>query len=448
VRGNHYRLAIFIGLAAASAGTWWLLGRWVAGTSERFYLLAPLWGVALCCRGRRRRVSLSRLRSGLWAVAGLGVLCAAYNLWLTATLDGGHSPAWGLRPAEILLAVYFVLAIGLLLLGVRAWLRPLLVYLVDLAGRAVLGHRRVASTSRYSRWLPDALLMLPVAPLLVGPFHIHRFKVPNPQWPAELAGRPFEDIRFQTSDGLSLCGWFIPGLHSSSRTLVMCHGMGTNRTAMLPYLAIGDALEANMLLFDFRGHGDSDGHTVSFGYRERLDVLAAVDYLRRCRPASAREIVGLGVSMGAVSLAGAAAEVQPPLGAVILDSGFASAAEMADSAFAWLPGPVRNLVAGPVLPLASLDAGCPLGEVRPEALVGRLRAPVLVIHARDDHLVCATHALRLYARAGEPRSLWIADTGDHGSAIEARADYLIRVARFVNASHRHAPGLQMARRKD
>jgi fermentation-respiration switch protein FrsA (DUF1100 family) len=107
---------------------------------------------------------------------------------------------------------------------------------------------------------------------------------------------------------------------------------------------------------------------------------------------------------------------------------------MADNVFAWIPCCVRPLVAGPVLSLACLDAGCPLTEVRPEALVGRVRAPVLVIHARADHLVSASHARRLYARAAEPRSLWITDTGDHGSAIEARADYLRHVVGFVTAS--------------
>jgi alpha/beta superfamily hydrolase len=52
-----------------------------------------------------------------------------------------------------------------------------------------------------------------------------------------------------------------------------------------------DALAANVLLFDFRSHGDSDGHTISLGRHERLDVLAAVHYLRAQRAEQARTVM-------------------------------------------------------------------------------------------------------------------------------------------------------------
>ena len=73
-----------------------------------------------------------------------------------------------------------------------------------------------------------------------------------------------------------------------------------------------NALAANVLLFDFRGHGDSDGHTISLGRHERLDVLAAVHYLRAQRAEQARTVMGLGISMGASALTHAAAEIEPP----------------------------------------------------------------------------------------------------------------------------------------
>ena len=50
----------------------------------------------------------------------------------------------------------------------------------------------------------------------------------------------------------------------------------------------------------------ADGHTVSLGYHETLDVHAAIAYLRTERPEQAREIMGLGVSMGAAPLVRAA----------------------------------------------------------------------------------------------------------------------------------------------
>src|SRR5262249_23127655 len=145
-------------------------------------------------------------------------------------------------------------------------------------------------------------------------------------------GRTFEPVAFVTADDFTLRGWFVPAAEGpSSRTLVICHGLGAHRSLFLPYPAVGGALQIDVLLFDFRGHGDSDGHTVGRGCDERLDVLAAVSYVRTERPGQAEEVLGLGISMGSSGLIYAAAEVDPPLDGVIVDSGFASASDLTDS---------------------------------------------------------------------------------------------------------------------
>ncbi len=178
-------------------------------------------------------------------------------------------------------------------------------------------------------------------------------------------------------------------------------------------------------MFDFRGHGESDGHTISLGSREKLDVLAALAYLRRDRPDQAREVIGLGVSMGAAALIGAAAEVAEPFDAIILDSGFASAVELTDQVLHPVPDAVRPYLAGVGIPLASLDSGCWLADVRPETKIARLRGPVLIIHAEEDPLIPANHALRLYGQALQPKTLWLAPTRGHGSALfQAEKAYL------------------------
>jgi pimeloyl-ACP methyl ester carboxylesterase len=209
--------------------------------------------------------------------------------------------------------------------------------------------------------------------------------------------------------------------------LLVCHGLGANRTEVLRLLPVGDALEANVLVFDFRGHGDSDGHTISFGRYEKLDVLAAVRYLRTQRPNQARAVIGLGRSMGSSALVAAAAEIEPPLRAVILDSGFTAAVDVTDSILDFLPKELRPCVADPAVWLASLDTECWLPDVRPIDLVRRVRAPLLIIHARGDRLIPVEHGMRLYARAAEPKALWLADTGGHCSAIDATSEYAARV---------------------
>src|SRR5262249_30267548 len=135
--------------------------------------------------------------------------------------------------------------------------------------------------SRYLRRLllaalPPILLVPLVLPYVQAALFIYRFKVPNPYSTQELLERDSEEVEFGTEDGLTIRGWFLPAKSGCpSRTLIICHGLGANRSNFLPYVQVGDALGANVLIFDFRGHGDSDGHTVTIGYKEKLDVLAA-----------------------------------------------------------------------------------------------------------------------------------------------------------------------------
>jgi fermentation-respiration switch protein FrsA (DUF1100 family) len=335
---------------------------------------------------------------------------------------------------------FFVTAV-LLILASRAALRKLF---HRLESRFFAGSNASSRGHRFRHGLCDVVVLLLAlafsVPYLVGALFVNRFKVPNETTPTALAKRSYQEVAFTAADGLTLRGWFVPALKPSCRSLVICHGLGANRTVFLPYVKVGDALDANVLLFDFRGHGDSNGHTISLGRHERLDVLAAVHYLRAQRPEQARTVFGLGISMGASALTQAAAEVESPLDAVILDSGFASGVELTDNVLKMYPAPVRGWLKIPGIPLASLHAGCWLPSVRPVDQVHALRAPLLIIHCASDRLIPLEQATRLHAAAAEPKTLWIvpdggakamtiAPAGTHGAALFLAEDEYLRVVR-------------------
>jgi fermentation-respiration switch protein FrsA (DUF1100 family) len=134
----------------------------------------------------------------------------------------------------------------------------------------------------------------------------------------------------------------------------------------------------------------------------------------------------MGSSLGASVLALAAAEVEPPFDAVILDSSFAAAVDLTDSVLHMVPDPLRPLLAGPGVPLASLSAGCDLREARPVDAIAFVRAPLLLIHARDDMLIPVEHAHRLFEQAVEPKELFITDHGGHCSSCGAAGEEYLR----------------------
>jgi pimeloyl-ACP methyl ester carboxylesterase len=419
------------GVMVVGVSSWLLLGLWIAGGSERFYLLLPPLVVlmVLATAAEPRQWLRGQVGLAFFFVACLALLGTAYGWFWTQT-----TPVRLVRLVpEILLATYFLVGTVLVTAGTRGFLRRGGHWLgkhcfgLDPAGRRGRVGRLVVAEA-----LPLFLLVTLILAYLLGALYVHRFKIPNALTPYTAQGREFDDVEFVTADGLTIRGWFIPAREPSARTVVICHGLAANRSLFLPYLRLCSVLEANALLFDFRGHGDSDGHTVSFGHREALDVLAAIEFVRTQRPQQAREVVGLGISMGAAALLRAAAEVEQPLDAVIVDSGFASAMDLTDNLLRTFPAPLRPCLTLPGIPLASLHAGCWLPHVRPVDCVSRLRAPILVIHSRHDGLIPSEHAQRLYDAATGPKALLICETDGHGDALfRAEADYLRAAAALL-----------------
>src|SRR5689334_9949321 len=87
-------------------------------------------------------------------------------------------------------------------------------------------------------------------------------------------GLPFEDVMFQSAeqDHLKLRGWWIPR-KDSKRVLILVHVKNSNRTFPL---GAGRQLwdkGFNLLLFDLRGHGLSDGEHYSYGQHEQQDIV-------------------------------------------------------------------------------------------------------------------------------------------------------------------------------
>jgi pimeloyl-ACP methyl ester carboxylesterase len=445
------RTTLVLTTLVACALSWWLLGHWIPGGSERFYLLFPPAALALYLAAVPDGWAKLRpqLRPACIYVAILAVLCTLYNLWLTSDLNGTSDVMRWVVVKQIVASTYFFAAVSLLVLvplrlfrhGIlrldERWFGPL-----EKAGGSRLPRRLACEV------LPAVLVVPLLLPYFMGVVYVHRFKAPNTTNPREVLKRDYEDVTFTTADGLTIHGWFIPGkmiewtgwpmigtMAPSSRTLIICHGLGANRCNFLHYVPVGDELGCNVLMFDFRGHGDSDGNTITFGYKERLDVLAAIDYLRTQRPEQAQQIYGLGISMGSSALIHGASEAQPPLDGVIVDSAFASAVELTDNVLEDFPAVLRPVISEAGVPVASLHAGCDLKAVRPIDRVNQLRAPLLLIHAHDDQLIPVEHSRRLRDQALQPRELLITNTGGHGSSWADQRGYL-NFVRSIRTMHR------------
>ena len=118
-------------------------------------------------------------------------------------------------------------------------------------------------------------------------------------------GLPHESITLRTADGVNLAGWWVPSENGAA--VVLLHGAGSTRTAVLDQAAVLGSHGYGVLLLDARGHGASGGRGMDFGWYGERDAAAALDFLTG-RPGVAADRIGvLGLSMGgevAIGIAG------------------------------------------------------------------------------------------------------------------------------------------------
>ena len=200
-------------------------------------------------------------------------------------------------------------------------------------------------------------------------------------------------VTISTPDGESLAGWYVappPG----QRVVLFLHGQGgrlgvqTNRWRRVREAGLG------LLAISYRGYAGSTGTPTEDGLA--LDARAAYDWLRQRH--SARDIVLHGHSLGsgvAVRL-GVAVEAS----AVILESPFTAAVDVAAERFPWLP--VRWLM---------------LDQFRSRDLIAKVRAPLLIVHGDKDSVIPFEQGERLYALAQQPKVFVRFPGSDHNSLV-------------------------------
>lgn len=193
--------------------------------------------------------------------------------------------------------------------GLTATAATGVVLLVAGAALVVWGTVRVLASIRRRWWTPAVLLVL-VATFLsswtLGQAVAAAY-APRPELgertPADL-GVAFRDVTFPSGDGVELAGWYVPTRNGAAVALM--HGAGSTRSGELEHAAVLAEHGYGVLLFDARGHGESQGRSMDFGWYGEDDASGAVDFLAGEPGVGAGRIALVGTSMGGEQAIGAA----------------------------------------------------------------------------------------------------------------------------------------------
>ncbi len=268
-----------------------------------------------------------------------------------------------------------------------------------------------------------------LAPLLVAAgfgyvtTHAGRAEVP----PNHL-GVASEDVTFETDDGLTLHGWYVPSRNGAAVIAFPGRNGPQKPARFLARHGYG------VLLFDRRGEGLSDGEPNSWGWGGEADVKAAVDYLQHRSDVDPDRIGGIGLSVGGEMMIEAAAET-PDLAAVVSDGAGARSIkedlELYDSPVDRVMGTATSAVKTAVVAMAANQLPPP----DLEDLAARVRQPLLLIAAPNSG--SGEELNRDYHAAAPASTLWEVPEADHMGAIEERPEeYERRVAGFFDEALR------------
>jgi uncharacterized protein len=250
-------------------------------------------------------------------------------------------------------------------------------------------------------------------------------------------GLQHEDVSFEPRDGgPTLRGWLLQAPEDSP-TIILVHGLGGQRTGDGAVDIAARLVDAgyDVLLFDLRGHGESDGNRVSGGYYERRDVLGAYDFIVE-RGAGPGRVGLLGLSMGA-GIAIMVASQEAGIAAVVADTPFADIDDRIVEETARRT-PIPEAVVPVFLPAARLFAdvfyGIELGELAPADAVRQIPYPLLIIHGEADNRTPVSQSERVYGNAPAGSELWVVSGADHVDAFLNHPDeYVERVLTYFDS---------------
>jgi uncharacterized protein len=248
--------------------------------------------------------------------------------------------------------------------------------------------------------------------------------------PAAL-GLEYESVTVTTTDGVELATWYVPGTNGAG--VVVMHGAGSTRSDVLDQAAVLAGNGYTLALIDARGHGDSDGTAMDFGWYGDLDIAAGTEFLASRAEVDPDRIGVVGFSMGGEEAVGAAA-ADARIRAVVAEG--VTARQAADEAWlsdvygwrGWLQEQVEKVQDGVTDYLT--EASPPIALRSAAANAPGTRFLLITAGNVDDESRAAAY---IQAGASERVAVWKVEGADHTGGYDKQPDdWEQRVVEFLD----------------
>ncbi len=242
-----------------------------------------------------------------------------------------------------------------------------------------------------------------------------------------------EKLTLTTPEGLVLSALYLPCPKPTSKTVVIVHGYNSWNGSMGGFAQYFlEDLGYNVLLPDCRGHGQSQGNYIGFGWHDRKDMLQWIDLLLN-KNGKDEHILLYGVSMGGATVLMTSGEELPDnVKCIIADCAYSSVTGILDHQMKRmfkLPSfPIMNFTSL----ICRLRAGYSFKEASALKQVKKSQLPILFIHGSEDRFVPTHMVYELYEAAACPKELLVIEGAAHGTSFwKNPQDYKAAVEAFL-----------------
>jgi uncharacterized protein len=223
--------------------------------------------------------------------------------------------------------------------------------------------------------------------------------------------------------GLRLSGWVCTTDAVTNRpTIVYLHGIADNRDSSVSVIDRFLRRGFNVIAYDSRRHGRSEGDRCTYGFFERQDLKLVLDQ------ADVARAILIGHSLGA-AVALQAAAIDPRITAVVSASTFSDLRTIATER---APVVFTPSLIDAAFARAERDAEFIVDDVSPLRAATAITVPVFLIHGALDHETRSAHSERVFAALQGPKQLLLVRDAGHNDVL--RNDVWQKIERWIDAT--------------
>ncbi len=218
----------------------------------------------------------------------------------------------------------------------------------------------------------------------------HPQKMPDAK---EIYSQPVENQIFKSFDRVNISSWFIPKI-GSQKAVIILNGIGGNRLNLDARAKFYHQNNFNVLLPDLRGTGESGGDVITFGWKERFDLLAGVDFLKE---KGMDTIAVHGLSLGAATIVYSLQE-NPDYDFIVLESCYDNITNALNNRVERIPLPSFTYYA--LEKFTELRVEATQNELSPEKYMHLCKAPTFIMAGDSEKKVRQEETQKLFDNCG------------------------------------------------